>query len=189
MIASAGAKSGPFKHQIFVRHGACGATHDRYMFPIRSPRRNAMASINAQETETEPLSWVTIASGVNAEFGAALRGSEPIVGEEVAGIRAEPVMNLAWLDAVETALRRLQDRNAEDPVLVEAVAVAARLRAALGASGASPKAPAALWMCLYCCISLPFLNHFSSAIGDELGHAMAHQIVKVLSDMAHHLEF
>jgi hypothetical protein len=148
-----------------------------------------MAPVSAQPGNAKPLGRVMAASGITAECGAAVGAGEPLASEDVAAIRTEPAIDLAWLDAVETALRQLQHRNAEDPMLLEAVAVAERLRAALVAPGASHKSGAALWLCLYCCISLPFLNHFSSAIGDELGHAMAHQIVKVLSDMAHHLEF
>lgn len=131
---------------------------------------------------------VAAASGFPTEYGAAISIGEPFCSEDIAGIETAPVIQLEWIDAVETALRQLSSRHPEDMVLIEAVAAAARLRTAVSASAISGKSAATLWFCLYCCVSLPFLNHFSSAIGSDLGHAMAHQIVKLLSSMAHRFE-
>ena len=39
---------------------------------------------------------------------------------------------------------------------------------------------AALWLSLYGCISIPFLKHFSSAIGNDLGHETAQKMIEVL---------
>jgi hypothetical protein len=128
-------------------------------------------------------------SALPAECGATVAAGVPFSAEYATAIRTEPAIQLAWVDAVETALRQLSHSKPEDPVLADAAALTTRLRAAITGSSLSGKPPAALWLCLYCCISIPFLNHFSSAIGDDLGHAMAHQIVQVLSDVVHRLEF
>lgn len=147
-----------------------------------------MAPMDADKTETKGFA-ITAASGVPAECGAAFAAGEPFRTEHVAGIQTEPVIQLAWVDVVETMLRQLQHRNPEDPVLVEAIAAAARLRKAISSPGTPEKSTAALWLSLYCCITLPFLHHFSSAVGNDLGHALAHQIVKILSSITHCFEF
>jgi hypothetical protein len=146
-----------------------------------------MVPVNADNAKIGGFPVAT-ASGIPAEYGAAVSGGERFCSEDIAGIETGPVIQLEWIDAVETALRQLSSRYPEDMVLIEALAAAARLRTVVSASGTSGKSAATLWFCLYCCVSLPFLNHFSSAVGNDLGHAMAHQIVKVLSSMAHHLE-
>ena len=148
-----------------------------------------MAPMDADKTETGGFA-ITAASGVPAECGAAFAAGEPFRSEHVAGIRTEPViLQLDWVETVETMLRQLQYRNPEDPMLVEAIAVVARLREAISAPVTPEKSTAALWLCLYCCITLPFLHNFSSAVGNDLGHAMAHQIVKILSSITHRFEF
>lgn len=147
-----------------------------------------MAPMDADKTETGGFA-ITAASGIPAECGAAFAAGAPFRTEHVAAIQTEPVIQLDWVDTVETMLHQLQHRNPEDPVLFEAIAAAARLREAVSAPGTPEKSTAALWLCLYCCITLPFLHHFSSAVGNDLGHAMAHQIVKILSSIAHRFEF
>jgi hypothetical protein len=147
-----------------------------------------MAPMDADKTETAGFA-ITAATGVPAECGAAFAAAAPVRTEHVADIRTEPVIQLDWVDMVETMLRQLQHRDPEDPVLVEAIAAAARLRVAINASGTPEKSTGALWLCLYFCITLPFLHHFSSAVGNDLGHAMAHQIVKILSSITHRFEF
>jgi hypothetical protein len=147
-----------------------------------------MAAMGAAEHEIASLR-IASGSGVPAEYGATIGAGDPLSAEHGVAIRTEPAIQLAWVDAVETALRQLAHRNPDDRVLADAVALTTRLRAVITGSGPSDKPSAALWLCLYCCLSMPFLNHFSSAVGDDLGHAMAHQIVQVLSSVVHRLEF
>jgi hypothetical protein len=147
-----------------------------------------MVLMGVDKSETAGFA-ITAASGVPAECGAAFAAAEPFGTEHVAGIRTESAIQLDWVDMVETMLCQLQHRNPEDPVLVEAIAAAARLREAISAPGTPEKSTAALWLCLYCCITLPFLHQFSSAVGNDLGHAMAHQIVRILSSITHRFEF
>lgn len=146
-----------------------------------------MVPVHADITETRRFP-VTAASEVPAECGGALGAGEPFSTEHGAAIRTEAAIQVDWVDMVETVLHQLQRHNPEDPVLVEAIAAAARLREVVSTPGTPEKSTAVLWLCLYCCITLPFLHHFSSAVGNDLGHAMAHEIVKVLSNMTHHLE-
>ena len=87
---------------------------------------------------------------------------------------------------IETALRHLEHRGISDPALFKAAAVAEQLRDAI--KSPAKMTTAALWVGLYGCISMPFLKHFSSAIGDDLGHETAHKVIQVLSQLSQYLK-
>ncbi|HXC15747.1 MAG TPA: hypothetical protein VNV39_23280 [Stellaceae bacterium] len=125
--------------------------------------------------------------GISTGFEGTIRASDRIPSEELTAIRADVHIQLEWLDAIEAALRELRRRHIEDPALVEAAVIAEQLRAAISSPEALAKSPKALWACLYGCISAPFLLHFSSAVGDDLGHATAHKIVEILSILTRYL--
>jgi hypothetical protein len=145
-----------------------------------------MATENRDEGSVQPAYPVVAGLAVPIEFGVALHAGAPIDAEGLTTIRADTATQLAWLDAVEMALRELRHRHVYDPGFAAAADVALRLRAAIG-SCEPPKSTRALWLCLYGCISVPFLQHFSSAIGKDLGHATAHEIIEVLSSLSHYL--
>ena len=146
-----------------------------------------MASATADLGNAETAYPITVDAGVATEFVGSLRADQQSPTEEVAGIRMDVATQFEWLDAIEAALRELLCRRVGDASLAEAAAVAAQLRAALASPGVPTKTTVALWLCLYGYISLPFLKHFSSAIGDDLGHAVAHKVLEVLASMAHYL--
>jgi hypothetical protein len=146
-----------------------------------------MAPADPDEGGAETLFQVTADLAVATEAVGSVRGDEPLRSEELAAIGADAPIQLEWLDAIEMALSELRRRQVEDPALVEAATVAARLRAAIISPGAPVKSTRVLWLCLYGCISVPFLRHFSSAVGDDLGHETAHKIIEALSSLTHYL--
>jgi hypothetical protein len=114
--------------------------------------------------------------------------SRPNPSEDSATIRAPLPAQIEWLDTIEAALSELRRRNIADPNLAEAATIVSRLRAAISSRPEHITADKALWLCLFGCISEPFLKHFSSAIGDDLGHATAHRIIEVLSSLSQYLK-
>lgn len=144
-----------------------------------------MAPANPDEDSGETLSRVVAGIGVGAEFGGPVHASVQPPAENLATIRASIKTQIEWLDAIEAALSEL--RHLQNVALVEAAAVAAQLRTAITSSQPSGKSTKALWLCLYGCISVPFLEHYSSAVGSDLGHATALKIIQVLSSLSQHL--
>jgi hypothetical protein len=151
-------------------------------------RESGMAPADPDEGGSETLHPVLADMGVATEFGGAVRTDVPIPDECIATIRASTQTQIEWLDAIEAALCELRRRQIQDSALVEAAAVATRLRAAITAPQSHGKSVKLLWLCLYGCISVPFLEHYSSAVGDDLGHATAHKIIEVLSNLSHYLK-
>lgn len=111
----------------------------------------------------------------------------PLSTEATTAIRAEIPAQLEWLGAIEAALSDLRQRGVDDPALAEAATIAALLRTAIGAPAASAPTTA-LWLSLYSYVSIPFLKHFGSAVGADLGHATAHKIIEVLSNLSNYLK-
>ncbi len=126
---------------------------------------------------------------VCAEITRAVRAANPLLSENTATLGAEIAVAIQseWLGVIETALSHLEQRGFGDPILFEAAAVAEQLRDAIK-SPAAKITIAALWLSLYGCISVPFLKHFSSAIGEDLGHETARKVIEVLSQLSQYLK-
>jgi hypothetical protein len=146
-----------------------------------------MTPANPDEGRAETRFPVVANLGMATEFGGSIRADEPLRSEQLAVIGADTSTQLDWLDAIEMALSELRRRQVEDPGLSAAAAVAARLRAAIASSQAPANSTNVLWRYLYRCIVTQFLTHFSSAVGDDLGHETAHKIIEVLSSLARSL--
>jgi hypothetical protein len=147
-----------------------------------------MASAYPEESN-EALYPVIAETATATEFSGAVRAFDQIPSEDSATIRAHLPAQIEWLDTIDAALRELRRRKIEDPNLAEAATIVARLRAAISSRQEHITADKALWLCLFGCISEPFLKHFSSAVGDDLGHATAHKIIEVLSSLSQYLKF
>ncbi len=125
---------------------------------------------------------------VPGESARAVCAGDPFLTENTAALRADMIaIQSEWLGVIETALRHLEHRGIHDPALFEAAAVAEQLRDMIKSPGAK-MTTAAFWVSLYGCISIPFLKHFSSAIGDDLGHETAHKVIQVLSQLSQYLK-
>ena len=124
-----------------------------------------------------------------AEITRAVRGANPLLSENTATLGAETAIAIQteWLGVIEAALSDLARRGIDDPILAEAGGVAEKLRVAI-ASPAPGQPTTALWLSLYACISIPFLQHFSSAVGNDLGHATAQKIIEVLASLLQYLK-
>ena len=87
---------------------------------------------------------------------------------------------------IETALSDLARRGINDPALAEA----GRLPNNSGtrSNRRRQQTTTALWVSLYGCISIPFLQHFSSAVGNDLGHDTAQKIIEVLASLSQYLK-
>jgi hypothetical protein len=146
-----------------------------------------MASANPEESN-EALYPVIAESATTAEFSGAVRALDQIPSEDSATIRAQLPAQIEWLDTIEAALSELRRCNIADPNLAEAATIVSRLRAAISSRSEHITGDKALWLRLFGCVSEPFLKHFSSAIGDDLGHATAHKIIEVLSSLSQYLK-
>lgn len=146
-----------------------------------------MASANPEESK-ETLYPIIADSTTSTECSGAVLALDQIPSEDSATIRAQLPAQIEWLDTIEAALCELRRRNIEDPNLAEAATIVSRLRAAIGSRQEHITADKALWLGLFGCISEPFLKHFSSAVGDDLGHATAHKIIEVLSSLSQYLK-
>lgn len=146
-----------------------------------------MASANPEKSN-EALYPVIAESAAFTEFSGAVRALDQIPSEDSATIRAHLPAQIEWLDTIEAALCELRCRNIEDPNLVDAATIVLRLRAAISSHQEHITADKALWLGLFGCISEPFLKHFSSAIGNDLGHATAHKIIEVLASLSQYLK-
>ncbi len=146
-----------------------------------------MASANPEESKAGP--YPVIAENATAtEFSGTVHALDQILSEDSGTLRAQLLAQLEWLDTIGAALDALRRRKIEDPDLAEAATIAARLRAAISSRHEHVTADKALWLSLFGCISEPFLKHFSSAVGDDLGHATAHKIIEVLSSLSQYLK-
>jgi hypothetical protein len=128
---------------------------------------------------------VVAATAVPAE-ASGLAGTRVWAAAESLGtVLSDAAVQLEWLDAIEAALAELRRRQVRDPALSKAARLAGQLRAAI----ASPAAPStrALWLGLLATVSALFLQHFSAAVGDDLGHATAHKIIAVLASLSQSL--
>jgi hypothetical protein len=146
-----------------------------------------MASANPEESN-KALYPVIAESAASTEFSGVVRALDQIPSEDSATIRAQLPAQIEWLDTIEAALCELRRRNIKDPNLAEAATIVAWLRAAITSHQEHITADKALWLGLFGCISEPFLKHFSSAVGDDLGHATAHKIIEVLSSLSQYLK-
>jgi hypothetical protein len=146
-----------------------------------------MASANP-ERSNEALYPVIAESATSTEFSGAVRALDKIPSEDSATIRAHLPVQIEWLDTIEEALGELRRRNITDPNLADVATIVSRLRAAINSRQEHITTDKALWLGLFGCISEPFLKHFSSAIGDDLGHATAHKIIEVLASLSQYLK-
>lgn len=140
------------------------------------------------EKSNEALYPVIAESATSTEFSGAVRALDQIPSEDSATIRAQLPVQIEWLDIIEAALCELRRRNITDPNLADAATIVSRLRTAINSCQEHITADKALWLGLFGCISEPFLKHFSSAIGDDLGHATAHKIIEVLASLSQYLK-
>ena len=145
-----------------------------------------MASANPEESN-KVLYPVVANLGASTEFSMSVRALDQIPSENSATIRAQLPVQIEWLDTIEAALCELRRRDIEDPNLAEAATIVSRLRAAISSRQEHITADKALWLGLFLCVS-ELLKHFSSAIGDDLGHATAHKIMEVLASLSQYLK-
>ncbi len=146
-----------------------------------------MASVNPEEANSETLHRLVIDTGGSMEFGRELGADAPISSERLAIIGADTATQIAWLDAIEKALGEIQG-HVQDPALADARTTTSELRAEITSPQPRGDLTRKLWLLLYASISAPFLAYYSSAVGNDLGHATAHKIIEVLSHLSHYLK-
>jgi hypothetical protein len=175
------------ERQNFVLIGDCdrpaGSPDARDVFG----RERGMAAANPDQDNGETLYPVVANIGASLEFGGTVGTDAPISSEHLAIIRADVPTQIGWLDAIEVALCEVR-RHLQDPALVEAAAMAKELRAEVTSARPHGAVAKQLWLCLYASISTPFLVYYSSTVGSDLGHATAHKIIEILSDLSHYLK-
>ncbi|MBV8736859.1 MAG: hypothetical protein JO007_06305 [Alphaproteobacteria bacterium] len=145
-----------------------------------------MASANPEKSN-EALYPVIAESTTSTEFSGAVRALNQIPSEDSTTIRAQLPVQIEWLDTIEGALCELRRRNIADPNLAAAATIVSRLRTVISSRQEHITADKALWLGLFLCVS-ELLKHFSSAIGDDLGHATAHKIIEVLASLSQYLK-
>ena len=126
-------------------------------------------------------------SATSTEFSGAVRALDQIPSEDSATIRAQLPVQIEWLDTIDAALCELRRRNIADPNLADVAIIVSRLRTAINSRQEHITTDKALWLGLFLCVS-ELLKHFSSAIGDDLGHATAHKIIEVLASLSQYLK-
>ena len=146
-----------------------------------------MTSVNPDEARSETLHLVVADTGASMEFGAVSLADATLPSEHLAMISADTPAQIAWLDAIEAALCEMQ-RHLQDAALAEARTTADKLRAEITSPRPRSDVAKKLWLLLYASISTPFLAYYSSAMGNDLGHATAHKIIEVLSNVSHYLK-
>ena len=146
-----------------------------------------MASINLDEANTETPHVVVTNTGGSMEFDRALRADAPIGSERLTIVGADTATQIAWLDAIEAALGEVQE-HLQGRVLADARTTTSQLRAEITSPQPRSDMTRKLWLLLYASISTPFLAYYSSAVGNDLGHATAHKIIEVLSHLSHYLK-
>jgi hypothetical protein len=112
------------------------------------------------------------------EFGGTVDANTPVQTEHLSTIRADIPTQIEFLATIATALRELRPYVTDTALLDKTAADADKLQSELTSPDVVNN-----WLLLLGAISLVFAKHFAATAGDDLGHAAAHKIIQVLSQL------